>query len=507
MKKLDLNKLSTEELFALEEEIKIKEGLPHLFGYKRYKWQRDFENSTNRDNLLCAANQTGKSTCQISKCITWATEPSLWPLLWHSKPKTFLYFYPSLKLATIEYEEKWLKEQLPREEFKDHPQYGWKATYRQKEIYCIEFNTGVTVYFFSYSQDYSDVQAMTIWAIFADEEMPEDLYPELQARIRATRGYFHMVFTATLGQEFWRRAIEGIGGATETFRNAFKRQISMYDCQYFEDGSKSQWTDARIKEEIQRCGTEREVSRRIFGKFVVDGGTKYPSFIRSVHMVEEFDVPKDWKKYAGVDVGSGGSKGHKGSMAFVAVNPECTKGVVYKCWRGDGFITTASDILNKFIEIRGNEQLVSQFYDFASKDFYVIAQRNGEPFIPADKSHERGEGLLNTLFKNNMLFIVNDDQGEKAANEFINLSQKVMKIHAQDDLIDAIRYTCCGIPWDFSCVRHKTEVVSKEDPTILMNTREKTIYDKKHGIISDDITDVTDFMSTEMEEANEFYEM
>ena len=66
----------------------------------------------------------------------------------------------------------------------------------------------ITIYFKTYSQNVTDLQAGTVSFIFCDEELPISLFPELSARLIATDGYFSMVFTATLGQEYWRLTME-----------------------------------------------------------------------------------------------------------------------------------------------------------------------------------------------------------------------------------------------------------------------------------------------------------
>jgi hypothetical protein len=452
---INLHELSNKEIADLEREVEIKEGLPHLFGWNWYKWQHEFFHSTNRDNFICSSNQCGKSTIQISKAIHWATETELWPKLWHSKPSQFWYLYPSLKLATNEFNEKWVKEILPRNGYEKSKKYGWTADIRQKTIHNIKFNSGVTIYFCSYAQDEADLQASTCYAIFGDEELPEDILPELQARIRATRGYFHMVFTATLGQEIWRRTMEE-KGQYEKFPSAFKRQVSLYDCQRYMDGKTSQWTDERILEEIRRCGTKQEVDRRIFGKFVVSGGLKYPAFDRSRHVKEKHMLNfNEWRIYSAVDVGSGGEKGHPAAIVFLAVNPTYTSGRVFRCWRGDGVQTTASDILTKYQEMKGKQIVTQQIYDWASKDFQIISARMGEPFMPAEKSHEIGENIVNTLFRNDMLFIYDDEESRKLVNELIGLKNNVAKNLQNDHLVDSLRYVCASIPWDFSCINAK----------------------------------------------------
>jgi len=498
----NLEKYTDHQLFDLEEEIRIKEGLPFLLGFKWYKWQIDYINSVNRDNFIVAANQIGKSCCNVAKCINWATNKKLWPSLWEKSPLVFLYFYPSIRLATVEFENKWVKELLPKGDFKTHPIYGWEEQYKNKEINCIRFNSGVTVYFLSYSQSLEDIQAMTVWAVFADEEMPEEFYPEIQARLRATRGYFHMVFTATLGQEMWRCAMEE-HGQLETFRKAYKRQISMYDCLYFADGKKSWWTKGRIAEEISRCGTDAEVQRRIFGRFVRDEGLKYPTFDRSKHVIKPFPIPHWWRKYAAIDFGSGG-KNHKAAIVFIAINEDSSKGYLYKCWRGDDQITTTPDILNKFIEMRDRENLAAQYYDWANVDFSILSQRAGECFIKADKNNETGTQVLNTLFKNDMLFIFDDMDGWKLANELAGMYIDGNKRQKKDDLIDATRYCAHGIPWDFSKIMIRIdEIVEK---AMNLNDRDQIIYNKMHNI-KDKARDNEIFsIESELEEANDFYE-
>lgn len=272
-------KLKSQKLALLEEKKRIVQGLPHLYGHKFYPWMREYWESTEKIQVLSAGNQIGKSTTQIRKVIHWATEPSLWPKLWpHMKhPRLFLYFYPSSYLATIELENKWTPEILPRDEFKDHPQYGWAISYRSKYVETIKFNSGVTIAFKTYSQSVSDLQASSPALIAIDEECPAELMPEIQARLLATNGYLLASFTPTQGQEFWREVVE-VRGYKERFPEAFKRQISMYDCQYYEDGTPSHWTTERIEFIKRQCASQAEVDVRVYGKFSIHEGLRYPGF-------------------------------------------------------------------------------------------------------------------------------------------------------------------------------------------------------------------------------------
>lgn len=708
-------------------------GLPHLYGKKWYRWARAFFESFNRMNLLCAANQCTKSSTQIRKCIDWATGVKKWPKLWKHTPRVFWYLYPSLEVATIEFEKKWIPEFMPANEYKEHPQYGWKAEYDKKMIKAIHFHSGISVYFKVYTQDASNLQTGTVDAIFCfpkgtgittkkgatpieeikvgdlvlthtgkyqrvtkvfeprlskviarkfsngeviratenhpfwvnnagyktfseltpedqcgtllswkqtknlpylkasftratqsiktfasapivaavargvsytwlfgklvtdlflkvmlftiktiipysitqrilnaslvrstlvyikrlsgasavtgissvkdvarilhlealreqlhatarkiagvlesivsayfaklnsnaagklhsvfvasdaltaedtlvynfevendhtyfaegflvhncDEELPEELLPELQARLFSTKGYFHMVFTATLNQEIWYRAIEGTG-KEELYNDAFKLQVSMYECLTYEDGSPGQYTIEDIKYNEAMCKSEAEKQRRIYGKFISDAGRKYYTFNPARHYIAPFQIPSDWVKLGCADGGSGG-KNHPGAISFMAVRPDFRYAVVYKCWRGDFAETTDGDIYKKFCELRGSELLNYQIYDAAAKDFGTIAMRAGDSFLKAEKSHELGESLVNTLFQHDMLHIFDGtDEARKMGVELTLLLKSTPKQKAKDDLADTLRYNVCQIPWDFTHIKLKQESESLE---------------------------------------------
>lgn len=453
-----------EEIALLEQQKRLKEGLPFEYGWKHYKWSRKFYESKNHENFLVAANQIGKSSIQIRKCINWATSPDLWDELWNTallgKPNQFWYLYPTRDVATIEFKTKWSLF-MPANEYKNHPVYGWHANYDRKQIQSVHFNSGVSVYFKTYAQNVMDLQTGTCFAMFCDEELPVELLPELQARLNASDGYFHLVFTATLGQDHWRRTMEEQGGKLEKHVGAFKLNVSLMDCKEFEDGTPSHWSTDKINRAIAKCPTKAEIQRRIYGRFVVGDGLKYAAFDHERNSAEDHPLPDRWLIFAGVDVGSGGIKGHPAAIVFVGVSPDFKQGRVFKAWRGDGIDTTPSDILTKFREMRGDMQMTAQFYDWASKDFFNVASRLGESFIKAEKNHEIGEGIMNTLFRHGMLKIQRgNDELEKLVSELSSILRSTPKNKCADDLADALRYTVTGIAWNYQAVEENIDLES-----------------------------------------------
>lgn len=461
MSKQELLDRKIAEVYALEQKLRLKQGLPHLYGLKMYMWQKEFwEEWTAKMCLLCASNQSGKSSIQIRKAIHLGTCKELWPKLFPHKADdpayrpVIWYLYPNQDTVMQEFEEKWEVEFMPRGEFKNHPVYGWKKIIRNKVLKGVRFNSGVTIYFKTYSQNVSDLQAGTVAAIFCDEELPEHIYPELNARLFATDGYFSMAFTATLGQEFWRKAIEPRDDEKRSFPHAKTFQITMYDCMYFHDGTASHITREGIQRKIDSCGSDAEVRRRIFGKFVKDSGLKYFGFSREKNYVPfprntggEFrGVPRGWSVYSGVDIGSGGEKNHPSAMAFVSANQDYTKLRVFLGKRLDGIETTAGDTYNAYKEVRGKLRPTQQAYDWGCKDFGTITERAHDHFVKAEKGHDKGEEILNTAFKLGILQIYQCPEHDKLVGEIESVLQGVVKNHLKDDFIDAVRYAVASIP-------------------------------------------------------------
>lgn len=436
----------------------LKQDLPHLYGQPYYAWQRKFFDSTNKMNLLCAANQIGKSTIAIKKNIEWACNKKLWPKLWETEPRMFWYFYPSEAVADVEFQKKWVPDYLPRGAMKAHEWYGWDVEYHNGSLIALHFKSGVSIYFKSYGQKTVNLQTATLHMVSCDEEISPDYVDELLARLRGTGGYFNQVFTATTGYPLWYQAMECIGGPDEAFKLANKQIVSLYECKTYEDGSPSPWTDQRIMEAEASCTSKKEVLKRIHGRFVKDEGLRYESFNPDKNVtIEESDPPKNWKYYAGVDIGSGGTSASgaarsSAAIVFVAVNPEHTKARVVKSWRGDNEETTATDILAKYKEMKEGLNVVQAVYDYASREFGLVSSRLGEGFIRADKTRTTGDATVNLLFKALALSI---DQG---THHNTRLVTELMSIPAgdkknrrfQDDLADTLKYVCAVIPWDFS---------------------------------------------------------
>lgn len=482
------------ELEKEKELRELKDQLPHLYS-PLYKWQREFVNSTNPINLCTAANQTGKSTWMIIRAITLATEPDLWPKYWPKavsqgkKPSQFWYLYEDRGMIMREFTTKWVKEWLPRGQAAKEGRYRWQTSKKDKSIEYIYFpETDVYIYFFSYGQGVDSLQASTVFELFVDEELPFQYYDELSARLTIPRGHFNAGFTATKGQEEWREAMEEIGRPEEKFKEAFKKQISVWDCRLKEDGSPGLWDDDLIEIRMAQCSTHNEVLKRMYGKFVKAEGLMVPEFDMKRHFVPGHALnPKKWSIWAGLDPGAGGDEAHPAGIIVLAVNDEATKGRVIKCWRGDNVTTTNTQLLQKYKELTKGLDVVGTVYDKASKDLFLTAASLGVPLIPANKNREEGFGTLNSLFKHDMLKIYytsEADESNKLKNELMSYSHNHSKSKAScpDNLIDPLRYVAMQIHWNFDeVIQYNLAAITNTPKKVYKNERDMVVDLQKQG--------------------------
>ena len=402
--------------------------------------------STNRMNLLNAANQVSKSSTLIRKDIILATEPGLWPILWphmsRSAPSPFWYFYPSKDIASAEFEDKWVEEFLPKVDPK-HPQYGWKHFIKYQQIHSIKFNTGVTIYFKSYEQKGSNIQSQSLYKVSCDEEMPQPVYDELKQRISATRGYFDQVFTATLGQKFWYDAMELRGKSRERFPNAFKQQISKRDCLFYMDGTESPWTEERIREEELECSSEQQRRIRIDGRFGREENVFFHGFDETAHVFSgEHCKAAHW--YAGVFIGQ-----YTGLGGFVVlgVNNDHTKAFVDASYFTEKREESAASIFMKFKQASGEKRFSGCWGNVGARDFIKITASSPPYFESTTKPPDCNEKLINSLFKSNLLKL-------RAGNDALsfalsNTSRKNDELK-NAEVLGALVMCASNVPWNYS---------------------------------------------------------
>lgn len=447
---------SSQQYFHENLPFYLNEDFSECNAHRLYKWQTEFLLNRNPLAFLTAANQIGKSTVHILKALNMAMRVDLWPYWFpRKKPTTFIYAYPDAKLATTEVEEKWVKVYLTRDKMANDARWGWRAYYDARGfIESLVFNTGVTIYFRFYSQSPQTLQAHSIDAVFLDEECPEAHYDELMVRTQATQaqgsGYVSMVFTATLCQPYLYHTMECQGLESEQFKGAWKRQISVFDCMQYTDGTPSEiWTEDYIQNKLlPRYRNQREINRRVMGKFVKDSALLHQEFDSLLNTEAAGSTRMDgWRTFIGIDFGTGGENGHSSAIAVVRVDQTYTQARCVHIWHSKRRRMTQSDLLLKYKDIASIVGSHWAFCDSAATDFFTFAAREGIRIEMAEKSHEIGLNLLNSLFKNQQLKIVHPifDTGQLIV-ELQTIDVNTKKNKRVDDAADALRYAMSRIP-------------------------------------------------------------
>lgn len=455
-----------EKIRLLEQKKRLKHDLPHKHSFNYYQWQLDHINEVNRYCFTKAGNQLGKSICNGVKWLTLATEPTLWEKFFTKRtPRQFWILMPTRDIINTEWTEKWLPEFMPKGAYKDHPQYGWEEEIKNKNLWAIHFKTGITCYTHTYEQDVHHLQAGTIDAHFVDEELPYDLYGELNMRLQAVDGQWNMVYTPTRGEPQWMRL--WYKGRKETFKDSFKQEISLFDCMKYADGTRSHWSEEQVNRVLNSLGTDAEIQLRVHGKNSKPEGLKLAAFDPERNVNIKTKVPASWLWYSGIDIGTGGPKNHPASISFIAVRPDYRMGRLVRCWRGGPEkVTSHTDIADKWFEMKEELGIVGElegnYYDWQAKDFEITATAAGIPLMKAEKSHEVGYPLLNTLFKNQMLDVDDTEENQDFVEEALSLKSRTSKTVAKDDAIDSCRYGTSRIPWDLSHISGKEVIQLKK---------------------------------------------
>lgn len=473
---------SSHEYFREHLPFFLSRDFKSCYAHKLYDWQRDFLLCKKLLAFLTAGNQAGKSASQILKCLNMAMRKDLWPY-WFAKrrPTTFFYLYPDAKTATLEVEEKWVKVYLPRGEMKNDHRYGWELHYGEKGfVESIVFKTGVTVYFRTYSQDPKTLQAATLDAVFCDEEPPEKHYDELMVRTQAAQsqgsGFMSCVFTATIGQDYLYKCMEMQGTDHETFKGAWKKQVSLFDCLVYADGTPSEIFSRENIENVlmPRYRNQKEIQKRVYGRFVKDTGLIYEEFelARNIELPGVTDVT-GWRSYVGIDYGAGGDYGHSSAIVHVKVDPTYSKARVLDVWTSQKRRMTQSDLLVQYKEIASRIGPHQAFADWGATDLFTLAAREGIRLEKAEKSHDIGINLLNTLFKEAQLKIVTTGKSHAQflIQELQTISEDTAKRHRVDDCTDALRYAISLCPMRLTALKlqeeKKAEDLSKINPRLL----------------------------------------
>lgn len=134
-------------------------------------------------------------------------------------------------------------------------------------------------------------QGTSLDFVWFDEEPPKDIYDECRMRVFDKCGDVFGTMTP----------LKGLTWVYDEIELNDKNDPQVW-CEYMEWNDNPYLDKEEIKAMTASVSEQDQLSRR-FGKFTVGEGLVYPEFDQNVHVIDPFDVPKEWQAEISIDPG------------------------------------------------------------------------------------------------------------------------------------------------------------------------------------------------------------
>lgn len=285
-------------ILRLEDAFKeMSEGLsrvafaPDINSYRPHKKQEDFHKSDKRTRLYIGGNRSGKTTGGIVEDIWWLTR---------RHPYIDVPDRPVAgRIVSVDFFngiEKIIKPQLKQWVPPSELRGGTWSTAYDASTRTLNFENGSFVELMSYDQDLDKFAGTSRDFIHFDEEPPESIYTECQARLIDRKGKSWITMTPIEGMTWIYDTLyePGIVGAP----NIAVVEVDMAENPYLDQEEVKVFLDSLSED-------DREARGR--GKFVQIGGLVYKMFNPKIHVIDPVDVAElrgsQYKHYMSLDHG------------------------------------------------------------------------------------------------------------------------------------------------------------------------------------------------------------
>ena len=145
--------------------------------------------------------------------------------------------------------------------------------------------------FKSCDQGREKFQGSSLDFVWFDEEPPEDVYDECLMRVLDRNGDIFGTMTPLKGLTFIY---------DEIYLNSSNSSEVWYE---FMEWADNPYLSEEAIKNLTATLTESEIESRRFGRFKSESGLVYPEFDENLHVIEPFDVPKEWFDTISIDPG------------------------------------------------------------------------------------------------------------------------------------------------------------------------------------------------------------
>lgn len=290
MKKL-LNRIKKVE-FELEKRY-IKNSLSRYnTGEKIHKKQMEFHKCPKRNRWVFGGNRSGKTECGAVETV-WLAR-GIHPYK-KNKPTSGWVVSLSRQVQRDVAQDKilhylnpdWIDEVVMCEGRKDSPERGVIDYISVKNV----FGSNSKIVFKSCDQGREKFQGASLDYVWFDEEPPEEIYVECRMRIMDKKGEIFGTMTP-------------LKGLTWVYRQIYLNESKDEEvwCEFMEWADNPFLNEEEIKLLSSTLSADELESRR-YGKFVGNGGMVYNEFDENIHVIEPFEVPREWYDNISIDPG------------------------------------------------------------------------------------------------------------------------------------------------------------------------------------------------------------
>lgn len=325
-------------------------------GEKQHKKQLAFHKCKKRNRWVFGGNRSGKTECGAVETI-WLAR-GIHP--YRQNKKNISCWVVSLSLQVqrdvaqakiLSYLNKsWIKDVVMANGRKDSLENGIIDTLIIKNVFGGESKIG----FKSCDQGREKFQGTSLDFVWFDEEPPYDIYKECKMRVFDKQGELFGTMTPLKGLTW---VYDEIYLNDKNDKEVWYEMMEWADNPYLDKGEIELLTSSLSKEELE--------SRR-YGKFMSACGQVYGEFDPDIHVIEPFNVPREWFDNISIDPGLNNPLSahwyacdYDGNIYVIAEHFESGKTVEYHA-------QMIKDISNRLGWHRANNGMITALIDSAA---------------------------------------------------------------------------------------------------------------------------------------------
>lgn len=286
-----------ERIREIEREQALRKGQDRLAAYntgeKIHKKQLAFHKCQKRNRWVFGGNRSGKTECGAVECVYMAR--GVHP--YRENRENVVGWVVSLSQQVqrdvaqkkiLQYLRKdWIEDVVMLSGRKDSPESGVIDLIRVRNV----FGGISTIGFKSCDQGREKFQGTSLDFVWFDEEPPKEIYDECRMRVLDRKGDTFGTMTPLKGLTFIYH---------EIYLNRYNDPNVWYEFMEWKDNP---YLDEGEVDELGGRMDERALQSRRYGRFGAGEGLVYPEFDERIHVIEPFEVPKDWQDNISIDPG------------------------------------------------------------------------------------------------------------------------------------------------------------------------------------------------------------